>query len=86
VHLATLTGGGDTVAVKVQHPNLTERLSLDMAILRRLAKLAARLAPDMRVGETADQFAINFEVCVYTYIYASTHARTHPHIYTSTYR
>lgn len=49
------------MAVKVQHPNLTERLALDMAILRKLAALAARLAPDMRIGETADQFALNFE-------------------------
>jgi aarF domain-containing kinase len=63
VHLARLKDPQHTkpVAVKVQHPNLTERLALDMAILRKLAALAARLAPDMRIGETADQFALNFE-------------------------
>jgi len=60
VHLAKLRGGGDVVAVKVQHPNLAERLSLDMSLLRALGDLAARYAPDMRIGETADQFAINF--------------------------
>jgi len=63
VHLAKLRHAqqNETVAVKVQHPNLTERLALDMTILRRLAALAAHLAPDMRIGETADQFALNFE-------------------------
>ena len=62
MHLAKLHGGnGETVAIKVQHPNLGERLALDMAILRYLASFAARLAPDMRIGETADQFALNFE-------------------------
>jgi len=52
---------GRKVAVKVQHPNLPHRLALDMAILRYLGDLAARVAPDMRIGETADQFASNFE-------------------------
>jgi len=61
VHVAKLLRDGSTVAVKVQHPNLTERLALDMTLLRQLSKLAARFAPDLRIGETADQFAANFE-------------------------
>ena len=61
VHIGTLRGSGTEVAIKVQHPNLPERLFLDMTILRRVAYLAAKLAPGMRVGETVDQFASNFE-------------------------
>ena len=66
VHVATLAAAqpfaaGTKVAVKVQHPDLAERLFLDMTILRRAADLAAAFAPGLRVGETVDQFASNFE-------------------------
>lgn len=61
VHVAKLLRDGSTVAIKVQHPNLTERLALDMQLLRWMSLLAARFAPDLRIGETADQFAANFE-------------------------
>ena len=62
VHVATLMEDGSTVAVKVQHPNLSERLDLDMSILRYISKLAASLAPGMRIEETVNQFATNFEM------------------------
>jgi len=62
VHLATLRRDGATVAVKVQHPNLPERMALDMAILRLMADLCSLLFPQLRIGETADQFATNFEM------------------------
>ena len=61
VHLGILAATGAKVAIKVQHPDLAVRLFLDMTILRRAADLAAALAPGMRVGETVDQFASNFE-------------------------
>ena len=61
VHVATLRSDGARVAVKVQHPNLPERLALDMTILRRVADLGGWLLPDWRIGETAEQFACNFE-------------------------
>ena len=68
VHVATLAppgsgagggggpGGGRKVAVKVQHPNLAERLEVDMAILRWTADRGGE-----RVRQTVDQFAVNFE-------------------------
>lgn len=62
VHLATLRRDGSQVAVKVQHPNLPERLALDMAILRLTADIFSALFPRMRIGETANQFATNFEM------------------------
>lgn len=62
MHVARLREGGAKVAVKVQHPNLATRLAIDMCLLRAAANLWSRLAPDMRVGETADQFATNFEM------------------------
>jgi predicted unusual protein kinase regulating ubiquinone biosynthesis (AarF/ABC1/UbiB family) len=50
VHLATLKHAhgrferGRKVAVKVQHPNLAERLTLDMAILMSAADLVGSVA------------------------------------------
>ena len=53
--------GAGAVCGQVQHPNLPERLFLDMTILRRAAAIGASIAPGMRIGETVDQFASNFE-------------------------
>lgn len=61
VHIAKWIKDGSTVAVKVQHPNLADKMALDMAILRQIAVYAAWLAPDMRIDETMNQFASNFE-------------------------
>jgi hypothetical protein len=58
VHLAKLNG--KKVAVKVQHPNLTERLDVDMSVLRWFAYWAGD-----RVGQTVDQFACNFQAQVF---------------------
>jgi predicted unusual protein kinase regulating ubiquinone biosynthesis (AarF/ABC1/UbiB family) len=48
--------GDKRVAVKVQHPNLTERLDIDMEVLRWIANWSGD-----RVKETVDQFACNFQ-------------------------
>lgn len=50
------------MAVKVQHPNLRERLALDMAILRAAADVCSSLLPNLRIAETVNQFATNFEM------------------------
>lgn len=39
---------GETVAVKVQRPDLTRRISLDLYVLRQLARLATRLIKDVK--------------------------------------
>ncbi|MGB3495549.1 MAG: AarF/ABC1/UbiB kinase family protein [Elainellaceae cyanobacterium] len=39
---------GETVAVKVQRPDLTRRISLDIYVLRQLARLATRLIKDVK--------------------------------------
>jgi aarF domain-containing kinase len=62
VHTATLRSDGTRVAVKVQHPHLGPRLAVDMFLLRAAADLVSSFAPALRVGETADQFATNFEM------------------------
>ena len=62
MHVAVLKRDGSRVAVKVQHPNLSERLALDMTILRGAADVFSGLFPRLRIGETADQFASNFEM------------------------
>lgn len=54
MHIATL--GDQRVAVKVQHPNLTERLDIDMEVLRWVADWAGD-----RVKQTVDQFSCNFQ-------------------------
>ena len=65
VHVATLKHAhgkfppGLKVAVKVQHPNLAERLTLDMAILMSAAGFVGEVA-GVRIHETVAQFASNF--------------------------
>lgn len=65
VHLATLKQAhgqfaeGLKVAVKVQHPNLAERLTYDMAILMKAADTVSTVA-GLRINETVGQFASNF--------------------------
>jgi len=54
VHIAKL--GSKKVAVKVQHPNLSERLDIDMEVLRWVADWAGN-----RIGQTVDQFSCNFQ-------------------------
>ncbi len=39
---------GETVAVKVQRPDLNRRISLDLYVLRQLARLATRLIKDVK--------------------------------------
>ncbi|WP_335341300.1 ABC1 kinase family protein [Bifidobacterium erythrocebi] len=48
VHRATLTTGED-VAVKVQRPGVRETMAQDVAIMRSLAKVAAKLFPDTQI-------------------------------------
>jgi predicted unusual protein kinase regulating ubiquinone biosynthesis (AarF/ABC1/UbiB family) len=47
------------VAVKIQHPNLAERLGIDMAILMRAAD-AVGSVKGVQVNDTVAQFASNF--------------------------
>lgn len=67
VHLATLREAhgafpaGLQVAVKVQHPDLEDRLALDMAILRGAAGLVGSFqSAGLSVADTVGQFATNF--------------------------
>lgn len=48
VHRATLATGED-VAVKVQRPGVRETMAQDVAIMRSLAKVAAKLFPDTQI-------------------------------------
>ena len=61
-HVGTLRRDGSRVAVKVQHPDLPERLALDIEILRTVANAVSVVFPRLRIGETADQFSTNFQM------------------------
>jgi len=62
VHIGKLADDDRVVAIKVQHPDLPVRLAMDMLILMKVSDWAAAWAPGMRIRETVNQFASNFEM------------------------
>ena len=66
VHVGPLPGRKVDVAIKVQHPNLDEKLAIDMTLLRGVAELSKHFAmlARLRIADTVDQFASNFTLQV----------------------
>ncbi|KAL1523517.1 hypothetical protein AB1Y20_018454 [Prymnesium parvum] len=55
VHKATYKG--QTVAVKVRHPEVISRIVTDFILMRGLANLLARLVPSINLKSSVDQFS-----------------------------
>lgn len=48
VHKATLTGTGETIAIKILRPNIVQRMTRDMDVIAQVANIAHALVPYLR--------------------------------------